>query len=83
MTTVARPLQRDQQDRTSEPTLPDSSHIGARLLEQAARYIQVLDLPDDVAALKRLYGELATNQAKLLVLIDRLSERLDRLERRR
>jgi hypothetical protein len=83
METVARPLQRVQGTGPDQATLPDSSHIGARLLDQAARYVQVLDLPDDVAALKRLYGELATNQVKLLQLLDRLAERLDRLERRR
>jgi hypothetical protein len=83
METVARSLQHDQQDRADPSSLPDMPDVGARLLEQTARYVQVLDLPDDVEALKRLYGELATNQAKLLVLLDRLSERLGRLERRR
>jgi hypothetical protein len=54
----------------------------ARLPELAARYAAVTELPDDVAALRRLVGDQAVAMAKLLVLVDRLEARLERLERR-
>jgi hypothetical protein len=82
MQTVAQPLQRDQQDRADLHSLPDSPDAGARLLELAAEFVQVVSLPDDVEALRRMVKDQAYAVMRLCVLVDRLSERLDRLERR-
>jgi hypothetical protein len=90
MTTVAPGLQRDQQDRTSEPTLPDSPDMGPeqtgaaqRLLAAAGEHTRAaLAFPDELAALRGMVAELLFEQAALRLRLDKAAAAYTRLERR-
>jgi regulator of replication initiation timing len=54
-----------------------------RLLEQAGRYVrEALALPDDVANLRTITAEVVLENAMLRLDVQRLTERMERLERR-
>lgn len=62
-------------DRGAPEAAPDQ---GTGLLTLAERFLAVTDLPDDVAALRRLVGDQAVSMAKLLIYVDRLEARVAR-----
>lgn len=74
----------------SVPGVPDPGHsaepsrgeLGERLLELAATYTRVTEMPEDLAALKHAYGEQGLALVKLVMRVDELEARLVRLERR-
>jgi hypothetical protein len=76
------------QDQTTTPVGPPDDEIlgeqaARRLLEVAGRYTrQALRFPDDVANLQTLVAELLLENSMLRLDVQRLSERVDRLERR-
>jgi hypothetical protein len=76
MTTVACSLQQHQQDRTSEPSLPDMPDVGARLLELAGAYTrQALAFPDELAIMRTLLAEAMFEIGVLRARVERLEAR--------
>lgn len=55
--------------------------LAERLLELAERYLAVTEVPEDLAALRRAYGEQGLALVKLVMRLDDLEARLERLER--
>lgn len=56
--------------------------ISPKVLAEAVAYLRAVEIPDDVAALRRLYGEQSVLLVKMLGRIEALEARLARLERR-
>jgi ubiquinone biosynthesis protein UbiJ len=67
-----------------EPQAEQLDDLAARrLLEQAGRYVrEALAFPDDVANLRTITAELLLENAMLRLDVQRLAERVERLERR-